>query len=272
MLLILSSELDETKLNATVKTFQAETNDFKKYVLSLKIRAMVTPSAYLSYLNEMLRSISSNCQKLKDLKDGLRSGRQFLDTFSELEAISSFVQDYAVEIGPKLNGKKLDLKIGLNPDVYVEVISPDMFKPLKYLDGKAMGIRNRARGKILDELKHHFKDVDTLGNIPWIMIVDLSRSEISDDFIEDALMGSEQFTWFLNREDHKIVGQSVSRTNDSVHDIESGTDILSAVFCYKTSLGADGKLHREGKIITNSHAKNPLSKESLEKIEKRFLG
>jgi len=271
LLLVLSSELDETKLNATVNSFKAETNEFKKYVLSLKIRAMITPSAYLSYLNGMLRLIASKCQKLKDLKDGLRNGRQFLDTFSELEAISAFVQNYTVEISPKLEGKKLDLRIGLDPDIYVEVISPDMFKPLKYLDGKAMAIRNRVRGKILDELKHHFKNVDTLGNIPWIIIVDLSRSEISDDFIEDALIGSEQFTLFLNKENGKIVGQSASRTKDSVHDIESKTDVLSAVICYKTNLGTDGTFHREGRIITNSYAKNPLSKELLEKIEKRFL-
>lgn len=270
LLLVLSSDLDEAKLDATVKTYEAETNEFKKYVLSLKIRAMITPSAYLSYLNEMLGLIASKCQKPKDLKNGLKSCRQFSDTFSELEAISSFVQDYVVEIGPELNGKKLDLKIRLNPDIYVEVINPDMFKPLKYLSGKAMGIRNRARGKILDELKHHFKDVNTLGNIPWIIIVDLSRSEISDDFIEDALIGSEQFTWFLNKETDKIVGPSVSRIDDSVHDIESETDILSAVICYKTTLGIDGEFHRGGKIITNSHAKNPLSKELLEEIEKDF--
>jgi hypothetical protein len=272
LLAILSSELDNAKLNAAVEAFQTETSDLKKYMLSLKIRNIVTPTAYLGYLDEMIKITATKSQKLKDLRDGLRNSRMFFDIFSELEAISSFIQDYAVEIGPELDGKKLDLRIGLNPDIYVEVISPDMFKPLKYLNGKAMGIRNRTRGKILDELKHHFKDVDALGETPWVIIVDLSRSEISDDFVEDALMGSEQFTLFLNKENGKVVGQSLSRTNDSVHDINSATDILSAVIYYKTNLGTDCKLHREGKIVTNSHAKNPLSEELLGKIKKQFFG
>jgi hypothetical protein len=194
-----------------------------------------------------------------------------VDTISEIEAISSFIKDYAVEIEPELKGKKLDLKIELNPDTYVEVISPDMFKPLRYLDGKTLGIRNRARGKILDELKHHFKDVNALGENPWVIVVDLSRSEISVDFIEDALMGSEQFTLFLNKEKGEVVGQSLSRKKDSVHDINASINILSAVICYKTKLGTDGNFHREGKIVTNSHAKNPLSEESKEKIRISFL-
>lgn len=271
LLAILSSELDETKLNVTLTAFQAETNNLRKYLLSLKIRQIVTPMAYLSYLDEMIKIIVSKSQKLKNLKDGIRNTSMFFDTFSEIEAIYSFIQDYAVEIGPELKGKKLDLKIGLNPDIFVEVISPDMFKPLKYLDGKTMGIRNRARGKILDELEHHFKDVDALGETPWVIIVDLSRSEISDDFIEDALTGSEQFTWFLKKENGQVVGQSLSRTNDSVHDINSAIDILSAVICYKTNLGTDGKFHREGKIVANSHAKNPLSEELNGKMRKQLF-
>ena len=232
---------------------------------------MITPLVLLEYLDEMLKVIVSHSKKLKDLRNGLKSEKQFLDTVSEIETISAFIENYDVEIGPELNGKKLDLKIGFSPEMYVEVISPDMFKPLKYLNGKAIHIRNRARGKILDELAHHFKDVDVLRNTPWIIVIDLGRSEMSDDFIEDAIFGSEKFTLFLDKEKGEVVGQSLSRTNDSVHDIKEATDILSAVICYKANLGNDSKFHREGKIIPNRYAKNPLSKERLGEIEKLFL-
>lgn len=237
----------------------------------MKLQQMVTPEAYLNYIEDMIRIIILKSKKLKNLKDGLRNGSMFFDTISEIESISAFIHDYAVEIEPKLNGKKLDLKIELNPDIYVEVISPDMFKPLKYLDGKTLGIKNRVRGKILDELKHHFKDVNALGKNSWVIVVDLSQSEISVDFIEDALMGSEQFTFFLNKEKGEVVGQSISRINDSVNDINTSIDILSAVICYKTELGNDGKFHRQGKIVVNSQAKNPLSADVITKIENNFF-
>lgn len=271
LLPLLSAELDEAKLEKTINAFKTETDAFKRYMLYLKIRSMITPMAFLDYLEAMLKVILSKSAKVKALRDGIKNRRQFLDTVSEIETISSFIDNYPVDIGPELNGKKLDLKIGFIPEIYVEVISPDMFKPLKYLNGKALNIKNRARGKILDELEHHFKDVDALGNTPWIIVIDLGRSEMSYDFIEDALIGSEKFTLMINKESGAIVGQSLSRTDDSVHDIEKATDILSAVICYKANLGTDGKFHREGKIIPNRYAKNPLSKETLDQIEKIFL-
>jgi len=219
----------------------------------------------------MLKILFSKSNKVKAMRDGLKNERQFLDTVSEIEVISSLIEEYTIEISPELDGKKLDLKIGFTPELYVEVISPNMFKPLKYLSGKAMGIKNRARGKILDELKHHFKNIDTLGNIPWIIIVDTGRSEISYEFIEDALMGSEQLTLLIDKKSSEIHGENVSRAKDSVHDIRKAADILSAVICYKAYLGNDFKFHREGKIISNPYAKNPVSKEILSKIEKSFL-
>ncbi len=271
LLLNLSSEINEAKFNETINAFKSENNEFKRSILSLKIRWMITPLAFLRYVDNMLSTIISKAHKVKDLRNGLKNDRQFLDTLSEIEVISSFIENYTVDIGPELNGKKLDLKIGLDPEIYVEVISPDKFKPLKYLNGKVLQIKNRSRGKLLDELRHHFKDVTALRDTPWIIVVDIGRSEISDDFIEDALLGTEQITFFLNKETKEVVGQKVSRKDDAVHDIEKNTDILSMVICYKANLGKDGNFHRVGNIVTNSYAKNPLSEEALERIKELFF-
>jgi hypothetical protein len=271
LLLFLLSEVDEAKLEADVKALQIEADNLKRYLLLIRIQNMLTPIAFLEYLNEMLKILLSKSKKLKALRDGLRNEKQFLDTVSEIEVISSFIEEYNIDIAPELDGKKLDLKIGFNPEIYVEVISPDMFKPLKYLSGKAIGIKNRARGKILDELEHHFKNLDTLGHIPWIIVIDIGRSEMSYDFFEDALMGSERLTLLLDKTSGVIQGKALSRANDSVHDIRKATDILSAIVCYKANFGKDLKLHREGKIIPNPYAKNPASKEILSNIEKSFL-
>jgi hypothetical protein len=56
-----------------------------------------------------------------------------------------------------------------------------------------------------------------------------------------------------------------------VHDINKAIDILSAVIYYKTKLGTDFTFHREGRIVANSHAKNPVSEELNEKMRKQLF-
>lgn len=272
LLLALSSELNATKLETEIEAFRIETDNLKRYVRSLRIQNMLTPIAFLNYLDEMLRVLFSKSAKLKALKAGFRNENQFWETISEIETISSFIEKYNVEIAPELNGKKLDLKVNFNSEeIYIEVISPTMFKPLKFLSGKAMSIKNRARGKILDELANHFRDSNALGKIPWVIVIDIGRSEMSYDFIEDALIGSMRLTLLLDKEKGAVHEQAWSRADDSVHDIRKATDILSAIVCYKVNLGNDFKFHREGKIIPNPYAKNPISKATLTKIEKSLL-
>ena len=269
LLISLSSESpDEKKLLKEVKAFKKETNEWKRYLRSLRIRDMLRPTAFLEYLEEMLHSIVSKAVKLRELKAGLRNEDQFWETISEIEVTSSFINDYNVEIAPKVNSKKLDLRVEFDgEEIFIEVISPNMFKPLRYLSGKAMGIKNRARGKIFDEFKSHLKDLKTQRNVPIVIVIDIGRSEISYDFVEDYLMGTLQLTMLIDKEKGRVVDEYPSRADDSMHGLEKGTDILSAVICYKTTFGKDSKFHREGRIIHNAYAKNRLSKNAIEKIK-----
>ena len=48
-------------------------------------------------------------------------------------------------------------------------------------------------------------------------------------------------------------------------------DIISAVICYKTPLGDDGKFHMQGQIFLNPHAQNPLTDAQVSKIEEALF-
>lgn len=268
LLILLSSEVPDTKkLLKEVESFKKEVNEWNRYLKSLRIRDMVRPTVFLEYLDEMLYSIVSKTAKLRELRAGLKNEDQFWETISEIEVISSFIKDYNVEIAPKLNNKKLDLKVEFDgEDALIEVISPNMFKPLRYLSGRAIGIRNRARGKIFDEYKAHLKDLETKEDTPIVIVIDIGRSEISYDFVEDYLMGTLQLTMLFDKEKGRAIKEYPSRAGDSMHSLEKGTDVFSVVICYKTVLGKDSKFHKEGRIMPNPYAKNPLSQGVIDKI------
>lgn len=262
---------DPKEFSAEVKAFNEETDGLKRHLRSLKIKNMISPLAFLEYLEEMLWLIVSKSKKLKDLRAGLRNEDQFWETISEVEVVSSFIRDYTVEIAPELNGKKLDVKVELNEVcLLVEVISPNMFKPLRYLTGKAIGIKNRARDKIFDEFKTHFKGMK-IEDSPIVIVIDILRSEINYSSIEEYLKGTSQLTMLFAKESGELVRSIPSRAEDSMHLLEEKTDILSGIIPYKTFLGKDSKFHREGKVMLNPYSKNPLSLDVIKRIEKAFF-
>lgn len=228
-------------------------------------------SAFLEYLENLISIVSQN-NKSRELKSVLRNEDQFWETISELEVISSFMKNYHVEIAPKFNGKKLDAKVEINArNLLIEVINPNMFKPLRYLSGKALSVKNIARDKIFDEFKHHLKEIEMQEDVPIVIVIDIGRSLIDYDSVEDYLMGTAQLTMLLDKEKGKVIKTFPSRAEDSAHQLEAGTDILSAVVCYKRYLGKDRNFHIEGKIIENKYAKNPLDSDLIEKISICFF-
>jgi len=216
-------------------------------------------TAFLNHLEKMLKIIiDSNINKLGDFKKGLKTEVQFLPTISEIEVISSFCGHYPVEIAPTINGKKLDAKVQIEGrELLIEVINPDMFKPLKYLRS-AMGIPNRARSKVYDEFKKHLKDIPILGNKLVVIFIDIGRSEIDYDFLENYLIGTLQLTMIFNESKKEIGEIYTSRASDSMHDLRGEMDIISAVICYETALRSDKQYHFQGRIIENKYANNPL--------------
>jgi hypothetical protein len=267
LLIFLSSEPpNEERFLREIGLLNKETDNWTRYIRYLRVQEMLGSSAFLEYLENLISIVSQN-NKLRELKSGLRNEDQFWETISELEVISSFMKNYHVEIAPKFNGKKLDAKVEINGrNLLIEVINPNMFKPLRYLSGKALSVKNIARDKIFDEFKRHLKEIEMQEDVPIVIVIDISRSLIDYDSVEDYLMGTAQLTMLLNKEKGKVIKTFSSRAEDSAHRLEARTDILSAVVCYKRYLGKDGNFHIEGKIIDNKYAKNPLDSDLIEKI------
>lgn len=271
LLIFLSREPPSAgELQEEVDALGKETDDLARYRRWLRIKDMSWPLTFLKNLEEELQVIVSKTKKLRNLKDGLVNEDQFWETVSEIEVIYSFLNNYDVEIAPELDGKKLDVKVKLNAEnLLIEVINPNRFKPLRYLTGKAIGIKNRARDKIFDEFKHHLEGMEIKDLVA--VAIDIGRSEIRFDSVVDYLIGSPQLTMLFDKEKGKAVETFPSRAENYMHALEKGTDVLSAVICYKRYLGADIKFHKEGRLILNPHAKRPLSADVVQKIEEALF-
>jgi hypothetical protein len=273
LVLLSRSVIDEANLAKDLESMNKEKDHLKREIMVLRIRNKKSPQALVDYLDGILNQVASKTKKLKDLQNGLRNPDQFWETISEIEVISAFIGTHQVEIAPRVRDKKLDLSIDLGGEkILIEVINPDMFKPLKYMTEKAFGLENRARGKIYDEFKEHMKDLEAyLEDKCVIVVIDIGRSEIDYDFVEDYLLGTWQFTWQIEKATGKVVNEYPSRSGDSMHALEEKTDVLSAVVCYKATIKGDLKFHREGKIMLNPHAKKPLSPNSIKLIQESLF-
>ena len=107
---------------------------------------------------------------------------------------------------------------------------------------------------------------------PVIVAIDIGRSEVDYDFVEDYLFGTLKFTFYLNKETHETVGSRVHRDeSESMHHKDSETDLISAVICYKTRLYDDLLYRTEGRIFHNSYAKVPLSRSVSKAIEENLF-
>jgi hypothetical protein len=78
-------------------------------------------------------------------------------------------------------------------------------------------------------------------------------------------------TLFVDKEKGKVVETHPTRADDSMHKLENQTNVLSAIVCYRVFFGNDGVFHREGKVIMNPNAKNPLTNDAILKIEKAIF-
>lgn len=248
---------------------------FKAFLRSLWIQDRLRPRTMLTYLEEMATSVK-DMPGNHDVKNGVRSDDQFFQTFSELQILHAFARrGYPLVIEPAIGAKKLDLEVTVDgSNILFEVISPDMFRTLKYAT-RAVGVPNRARDKIYDEFKNHLAQKAGDETRPVIIVIDIGRSEIDYDFVEDYLYGTLQYTWWTDKKTGQVVAEGPTRAGDSMHKLgetsSENLDIISAVICYKTPMGNDGRLHMQGQILINPHARNPLTEKQTSKIEEAMF-
>ena len=268
LLKMLEQKLPEKqKFKELADSINEAQSDRAKFNNVFRLKNLMSTALFLNKLDTNIKLLKDSGFGLTRYANNLKNEQQFDPTLSEIDFICPFLGKYKVELEPKINGKRLDAKIEIDAQtLYVEIISPNTFKPLEKLSG-ARTIPNRIKGKIYDEFKEQLNNIGPTGQ-PVIVAVDLGRSEVDYEFVEDYLFGTLKFTYYIDTKTHETVGTNVHRDEkESMHSLESEMDLISAVICYKTRLYDDLSYRTEGKIFENPHAKVPLSRSVRKTIE-----
>ncbi len=265
----------ESELEELLKQTPKNLDPLKLWARSMRARGLLWPRAMLDYLSMMVEGVRE-LPKVSGLKVRLTQDDQFDGAFSELQIISSFAKSHIdITIEPALGTKALDLEALVeNKRVLFEVKNPNLFRKLKYSGGGS--VPNRARTIIYQEFTQHLADIPKGETRPIIIVMDIGRSEIDYDFIADYLFGTLQFTWLRDKRTGEVIDKGWSRADDSLHKQSEKTlknlDLISAVICYKTVFGDDGRFHLQGTMFLNPTAQNPLTGGQSEKISKALFG
>lgn len=212
----------------------------------------------------------------------LKNGGEFFDTISEIDFVMQFWNKCHIKIEPHIEEqrnlaadvessrkkpKKLDVRLEVGGrQVYVEILNPEMFSELRLFSG-ARGIRNRIKGKIYDKVKDQLSKLDGRG-YPVILAIDIGRSEVNYEFVEDYLWGPMIGRFYINQEGDIDDWQSGRDETKSMHELDRATDVISAVVCYKMQLRDDLKPWMEYRIISNPHARVKLDDSETEFLKK----
>lgn len=204
---------------------------------------------------------------IKSLRTNLQNESQFEETVSEITFTTAFLGKYEVVIEPLINNKKrMDAKIKMDGmDIFVEIISPRMFKPLNLLTN-VMNVKNRVKEKVYDEFKKHMMDFE-YNSSPILLAIDIGRSEIDYEFVEEYLFGTLKMTMLLDKEKKEVTDTYWQRQKDAMHDKKPEMDSISAIICFKSRIRDDLTYHTEGKIIDNPYAKIRLTDDIKKKLE-----
>lgn len=263
---------EKGKLDEQIDLIKKAQTDREKFNEVFRLKNSMSTTCFLLKFDTNLRILKYAKFSMGRYTNNLRNEHQFYATLSEIDFVTPFVTNYKVELEPKINSKRLDAKIDIDAQtLYVEIISPNRFKPLERLSGVMKDIPNRIKGKIYDEFKDQLIEVDSIGQ-PVIVAIDIGNSEVDYDFIEDYIFGTLKFTWYFDNTTHETVGSEVKRDEtESMHQLASEMDLISAIICYKTRLYDDLTYRTEGKIFHNPHARVPLSRNVSKTIEENLF-
>ena len=274
LLIFLSDRLlDEAELERKIKEIE-NLDDIAKKRERFHINDSIRTRALLIHIENAIDSIKER-PSLKTVKASLRREEHFWKALSEIDVMSRLIRGpFQIERSPSLEiqeGKVVKLK---HPDfhvtfedteAYIEVISPDMFGPLRYFH--VAGIPNRVRGKITEEIKNHFKGMKNPKDV--IIIVDFGSSEMRYDNIQDYVDGELQFVLRINQETRETIGVFTQR-GEPMTEKDEGTRLVIGIIGYARVVGTDGKIHLKGrKFLNRQSSGNP---KSLENISKWLLG
>jgi hypothetical protein len=262
--------LDEHKMRRGTREAVSSTS---RKMQELEIVDSMRNRSLLLHLDDAISSIKDD-QSLKKMKDALRQEEQFWKVFSEIDVRSRLAAHFNLAIEPPLEivedgqTKTKHPDFGLTfegKEIYLEVISPEMFPPLRYFN--SAGIPNRVRDKITDEIKHHFKGMLIPKDV--IIIVDLASSELRYESIQNYVEGELQFVFRVNTKTRESEGVFTER-GEPMSKVDPETQIIVGIIGYSRVIGKDKRIHLRGRTFPNENALN--KSRILEEIAKKLFG
>jgi hypothetical protein len=250
------------KLQGTAKRFQEwQIQD------SMRIRCL------LDHLENNISKIGKRTH-LRAMKALLRKEEHFWKVFSEIDVRSRLEDNFSLTVAPPLEVQDGEMTRVKNPDfgimfegrqVFIEVISPEMFAPLRYFHNAS--IPNRVRAKITEEIKEHFQGMKSEGDV--IIIVDLASSEIRYDSIQDYVEGELQYVFTMDAKTRDPGGVFTQR-GKTMTSVDPGTEIIIGIIGYSRVMGRDGKMHLKGRKFPNMAASDRST--VLDVVTRSLLG
>ena len=268
--------VDMNKVSETQRALTTETKPIERVALLMRLDFLMNATRTLTHLDYSLSRIDSNESGTSDLRDGLQNDEQFWQTTSEIETTAFFREGGAkVTLKPRVGVAKpgetpptLDQMLVLdNTQILVEIITPAMHSELAQ-STEVLRIKNRLRGMLIDEVRKHLKHLQDGSKIPFIVIVDASRSEIDEDTAADALFGSLAAVIPKDRE----TDATWIRQRDSVAEFEGRAALISALIIYKLGFGLDNNPYYRLSYMPNKKAANTLQTSVLERLCSCFPG
>jgi hypothetical protein len=272
-LLALLSEklLDVEELERKLKETEQLSGIAKKIEL-YHINDVVRTRGVLLYLENAIDCIKGS-PSLRTVRASLRLEEHFWTIVSEIDVMSRLIKSpFKLEKSPKIEvreaekikNKNPDFLVSMtNTDVYIEVICPETFGPLRYFH--VATVPNKVRAKITDEIKKHFKGM--LNPKPVIIIVDFGNSTIHYSDIQDYVDGELQYMLTFDQETREPIGFFTQR-GIPMTKMDEGTNIIIGIIAYTRVLGTDGKIHLKGRKFATAKSCNV----TLEKIADWLLG
>jgi hypothetical protein len=278
LLIYLSRDLfSDDEIKSKIDGIKLMENKFEQDLSMMKINDSIKIKLFLLYLDKNISSIKHMKYNIRLIRRGLQETDKFWQTVSEIDVISRLQKRYKVIIAPQIKlkqekkviTKKPDLMVNIKSDqILLEVITPEMFAPLKYFH--AAGIPNRLKSKIYTEFKKHFKGQIIERDV--IIVVDIGLSEIRYESAESYLEGSYQLTLRIDKETGKVIDTFPSRADDSMQKLDLHTRVIIGLILYRRITGTNGIIHIRGRSFANETVMNKNRRKLLTKITNTLLG
>ena len=124
---------------------------------------------------------------------------------------------------------------------------------------------NRAKNKLLDKIDNQIKPIKDVINVPLIIVINTSHSELDEILVKDALFGQSQVTIVKNKKTGEVINSYWSRAQNALKDSRSESSIISAVLVYNRLISMfDTKF--KSKLISNENADYPLTENEFNQL------